>query len=83
MTRHGYYLESFPTPERRAEVRAACDAEARRVARIVGMAAWYEQFPAALTADEYQSLRRSFADDRNPGSVTMTGLFLEWMRDER
>jgi hypothetical protein len=44
MTRHGYYLESFPTPERRAEVRAACDAEARRVAQLVGMGCWYEQF---------------------------------------
>jgi hypothetical protein len=83
MTRHGYYLESFPTPERRAEVRAACDAEARRVAQSSGWPHGTSSSPPSLTADEYQSLRRSFADDRNPGSVTMTGLFLEWMRDER
>jgi hypothetical protein len=74
------YLENKPTPERRAEVRAACDAEARRVAQIVGMSAWYEHAEAVLTAEEYAALRRSWMDERNPGTVTMAGMFLEWMR---
>lgn len=75
-----YYVESKPTPERRDEVRRLCDAKAAETARIVGMAAWYDQFHKVLTDDELAILDRSFEDKRNPGSVTMAEVFLEWMR---
>lgn len=79
MLHHGYHFDSLPTDERRTEIMTACDAEATRVAKLVGMSAWYEHQATVLTADERAMLRRAFLDDRNPGTVTMQRLFIAWV----
>lgn len=75
-----YYIEQPPTPERAAEVYAAALAEAKRVAQIVGMSAWYEHAEKATTPEEYAMLVRSWKDGRNPGTVTMVGLFIQFCK---
>lgn len=66
------------TPERKTEIMAALHAEARRVARLVGMAAWYDQSDAVLTDAEKAEVRALW--DTMPGHTCYNQAFLRWIR---
>lgn len=61
------------------EVRAACEVEADKMRRVVGMAAWYDAADRALTDNERYQVRQVWND--MSGSSCWNSAFLKWFHD--
>ncbi len=63
----------------RDEIRAACEANAAELRKVVGLAAWYDRADRVLTPAEGEQVRRLW--DTMPGYTCWNDAFLRWMAD--
>lgn len=80
--RKGYYLESVPTEERRQEIDRLVHEALKDHVKTCGFGDPSSVFRKVVTPEELDSLRRSMADARNPGTVTMAALYYAWITPE-
>lgn len=74
-----YHVHNPPTKARAAEIRRQCEERARQAAQRFGASAWFEQSHNVLTVDERKAIIKTFNDERNPGTITWVGAFIDWL----